>query len=128
MTLHCRLDEGKIDLADVLIRRDVLEIRRTASGRVFFQCACCRHRPSGERASLSTLTPQRVESLHRAFARFAMHHVPACEYVSQEIKELSLRNTAAKTVGNRDAKKYWVASALRKGLRNSDDGESIVFG
>ena len=37
-TLHSDDDEGKINIAHVHIRREVLEVKRTMSGRVYFQC------------------------------------------------------------------------------------------
>ena len=37
-TLHSDDDEGKINIAHVHIRREVLEVKRSMSGRVYFQC------------------------------------------------------------------------------------------
>ena len=37
-TLHSDNDTGKINSAHVHIRREVLEVKRTMSGRVYFQC------------------------------------------------------------------------------------------
>lgn len=59
MTLHSNEDEGKIAKAHMIIRRDVLEVRRTVSGKIFFQCRCCSltDRPG----SLSTIAPRSLE-------------------------------------------------------------------
>ena len=37
-TLHSNDDTGKINIAHVHIRREVLEVKRSMSGRVYFQC------------------------------------------------------------------------------------------
>jgi len=40
-TLHSDDDKGKINSAHVHIRREVLEVKRSISGRVYFQCKLC---------------------------------------------------------------------------------------
>ena len=40
-TLHSDDDTGKINSAHIHIRREVLEVRRSMSGRVYFQCKLC---------------------------------------------------------------------------------------
>mmetsp|Transcript_20439 Transcript_20439/g.43837 ORF Transcript_20439/g.43837 Transcript_20439/m.43837 type:complete len:295 (-) Transcript_20439:295-1179(-) len=124
--LYSPRDEGRINPAHIVIRRDVLEVRRTVSGRVLFQCACCKHLPRAKRARLSTLAPQSVDNLYRAMVRFMMNHVSACEEIPRDIKELSPK--ASRVVNNeRGTKKYWVKSALKKGLRDGPDGKSIIY-
>jgi len=118
-------EEGKINPSHAIVRRDVLEIRRTRSGRVFFQCGCCKDRPRSERAKQSTLAPQNIGGLYRAMVRFMMYHVPACVHISGEIRELSPK--ATKTVQAKGTKKYWVESAMELGLRDAEDGGGIVF-
>mmetsp|Transcript_16362 Transcript_16362/g.35356 ORF Transcript_16362/g.35356 Transcript_16362/m.35356 type:complete len:272 (+) Transcript_16362:39-854(+) len=125
MKLYSKRDIGRINPAHVVIRRDVLEVRRYVSGKILFQCACCKHLPSGERAKLSTLATQSVENIYRAIGRFIKHHVPACEHISQEIKLLSPKTTKVGT--QRETKQYWVKSAMRLGLVDGEDGKSIVF-
>lgn len=124
-TLYSPRDEGRINPAHCVIRRQVLEVRRTHSGRVLFQCACCKHLPRNQRAKLSTLAPQSVDNLYRAMVRFMMNHVKACPYVPEEIKGLSPKDS--RVVTQRGTKKYWVKSAKRMGLRDGEDGKSIVF-
>mmetsp|Transcript_3511 Transcript_3511/g.7663 ORF Transcript_3511/g.7663 Transcript_3511/m.7663 type:complete len:299 (-) Transcript_3511:345-1241(-) len=118
-------EEGKINPSHAIVRRDVLEIRRTRSGRIFFQCGCCKDRPRSERAKQSTLAPQNIGGLYRAMVRFMMYHVPACVHISGDIRELSPK--ATKTVQAKGTKKYWVESAIELGLRDAEDGRGIVF-
>eukprot|EP00579_Thalassiosira_antarctica_P018471 CAMPEP_0201945360 /NCGR_PEP_ID=MMETSP0903-20130614/53862_1 /ASSEMBLY_ACC=CAM_ASM_000552 /TAXON_ID=420261 /ORGANISM="Thalassiosira antarctica, Strain CCMP982" /LENGTH=264 /DNA_ID=CAMNT_0048488425 /DNA_START=70 /DNA_END=864 /DNA_ORIENTATION=- len=125
MKLYSNRDEGNINPVHIVIRREVLEVRRTVSGRVLFQCACCKHLPRGERAKLSTLAPQSIDNLYRAMVRFMMVHVPACGQIPKNIKDLSPK--ASRVVNERGTKKYWVKSAKKIGLKNGKDGKSIVY-
>mmetsp|Transcript_38873 Transcript_38873/g.81331 ORF Transcript_38873/g.81331 Transcript_38873/m.81331 type:complete len:269 (-) Transcript_38873:379-1185(-) len=124
MNLYSPDDEGNINPFHIEIRKNVLEVRRTKAGEIFFQCACCKHllREVGARAKQSVLAPQRLENLYHAFIRFMMDHVPACKHIPQEIKDLNPRATQ-----NLRSKKYWVASAIKKGLRNGGDGKGIIY-
>eukprot|EP00571_Detonula_confervacea_P005392 CAMPEP_0172315820 /NCGR_PEP_ID=MMETSP1058-20130122/26395_1 /TAXON_ID=83371 /ORGANISM="Detonula confervacea, Strain CCMP 353" /LENGTH=191 /DNA_ID=CAMNT_0013029989 /DNA_START=31 /DNA_END=606 /DNA_ORIENTATION=+ len=124
-TLHAKADVGEISLFHDVVRRDVFEVRATVFfGTVFFQCACCKHLPRSARAEFSTIAPQSVETLYRAFVKFTRHHVPACEQIPQSIKDLK---ASSRDVSTRGTRKYWVESAMRKGLADGDDGSSIAY-
>jgi len=127
MRLYSKGEEGKINPTHIIVRKEVLEIRRTQSGEIFFQCAFCKHCSRGDRAKQSTLAPQSIESLYRAVIRFMMYHVPACEHIPQEIKDLIPKATM--DVKARVTKKYWFDSAFDKGLRDGEDedGRSIIY-
>ena len=148
MSLDSIRDNGRINPVHIIVRRHVFEVRRTVNtGRVFFQCACCKHRPRSERAKLSTLAPQGVHSVYRAFVRFMMQHVSECTDIPMEIKNLdakskkvpnygggggggggAARNSRMRTaVGGSGIKDYWEMSARRMGLMDGSDGKSIVF-
>ncbi|KAL3770710.1 hypothetical protein ACHAWU_009242 [Discostella pseudostelligera] len=137
MTLDSSHDIGRINPVHIIVRRQIFEVRRTANrGRVFFQCACCKHRPRAERAKLSTLAPQGVDSVYRAFVRFMMEHVSACPDIPGEIKSLDAKakkvpnfggGCGGRAVGMSGIKKYWASSARRMGLMDGLDGKSIVF-
>mmetsp|Transcript_34863 Transcript_34863/g.59222 ORF Transcript_34863/g.59222 Transcript_34863/m.59222 type:complete len:256 (+) Transcript_34863:293-1060(+) len=123
--LYTPRDEGNINPVHLVVRREFLEVRRTMSGRVLFQCACCKHIERSKRSKLSTLAPQNVDNLYRSVVRFMMVHVPACEHMPRNLKELSPK--ASRVVNERGTKKYWVKSAEEIGLRNGADGRSIVY-
>ena len=140
MSLDSPHDIGRINPVHVIVRRHVFEVRRTTNrGRVFFQCACCKHRPRSQRAKLSTLAPQGVDSVYRAFVRFMMQHVSSCPDIPREIKSLDPKATKVPNyVGGSAAasaavnwtggiKQYWASSARRMGLVDGSDGKSIVF-
>ena len=122
--LYSKRDKGRINPAHIVIRRSVLDVRRTMSGRIFLQCSCCKHLPRWERARLSTLVPQSVEGLYRSIVRFMMTHVTACEQMPQKIKDLSPKTSR---LVHRGTKNYWIKSAKKKGLMNGNDGKSIVY-
>jgi len=126
MSLYTPGEEGLINPTHISIRRQVLEIRRTQSGKVYFQCGCCAHLPRGERAKYSTIAPQSLKNLYHAFIRFMMYHVPACDHIPQGIKELQ-PPSVTKDVKACGIKKYWRANAFAKGLRDSDNGRGIIY-
>ena len=140
LCLDSTRDIGRINPVHILVRRHIFEVRRTANtGRVFFQCACCKHRPRADRAKLSTLAPQNVDSIYRAFVRFMMQHVSSCPDIPHDIRRLDAR--AGKIANNRNngggnqgcsrrstgIKNYWASSAKRMGLMDGLDGKSIVY-
>ena len=145
MSLDSPRDIGRVNPVHIIVRRHVFEVRRTTNrGRVFFQCAYCKHRPRSQRAKLSTLAPQGVDSVYRAFVRFMMQHVSSCPDIPWEIKSLDPKATkvpnyvggsaaasaaAAVAAVNRRGgiKHYWASSARRMGLVDGSDGKSIVF-
>ena len=121
-SLYSESDVGKINPVHEVIRRDVLEVRHTISGRVFFQCGCCKHLPRKDRANLSTIAPRSVNGIYRSFVRFMMEHVSACEHIPAHMKQM--RAKSSRDIGMRP-KEYWIASAHKLGLRDYDG--NIVY-
>jgi hypothetical protein len=146
MSLDSGFDNGRVNPVHVIVRRHIFEVRRTANtGRIFFQCACCKHRPRSERAKLSTVAPQSVNTIYRSFVRFMMQHVSACHDIPYDIRSLDARarkvaNSISSSNNNSNflgrsggsgssvgIKKYWALSAKRMGLLDGPDGKSIVY-
>ena len=124
LSLHSPEDEDQINPLHNAIRRDVLEVRRTMSGKIFFQCGCCKHLPRDKREQLSIVAPQNVETIYRAFIRFMGNHIKRCKHLPQSITKLGNAQDQGRKNGT---KAYWVESANRLGLVNSEDGNSIMF-
>ena len=122
-TLYSNRDDGRINPVHVVIRREVLKVHRTVSGRVFFQCDHCKHLPRGERAKLSTIAPQKVGSLYQSFVRFLMDHVSACKHIPNHSKGMDVK--ALRDAKACDTKKYWVMSAKDMGLEDRE--KRIVY-
>ena len=126
--LHAEADTARINPVHVAVRRDVLAIRRTKSGKVFFQCRCCRHLPLSQRAKLSVVSPQCVGNLYRSFVRFMMVHASSCEHLPAHVGAL-LRGGGKRgfSKARSGIKEYWASSALGMGLADGEDGMSIEY-
>jgi len=95
------------------------------AGRIGLRCRFCKRLPYEERAPLSNIYPESLQGIYRATSiRFQKRHVEKCEYIPREIRD-ALR--VLKDDNSRGSKSYWVESAVRIGLRNSEDGKGIVF-
>jgi hypothetical protein len=125
-TLHDPLlDARRINPVHMIVRDDVLEVRRTTSGKVFFQCKYCKHLPPQERANQSTISPQSIGRLYRANVRFLMTHVPNCGYIPARVKAHSPKQ--AKLANFSGGKQYWEESARERGLHDDLDRKCIVY-
>jgi len=147
-TLYARGDEKYINPTHNILRRDILEVfiespgerkkkgRTSASkaikarksrfaGRIGLRCRFCKHFPQEVRAPLSHIYPEALEGIYRATSiRFQKRHLDSCEFIPDAIrKELK----ALKDKNCRGSKSYWVESALRIGLRNSEDNKGITL-
>ncbi|KAL3766369.1 hypothetical protein ACHAW5_000908 [Stephanodiscus triporus] len=149
--LHDATDEDHINAIHNIVRRDVWEgfvvgtTATTASsargraddtggrstsrleryaGTIGFRCRFCKGAPPGERAEKSAVYPRSLERIYLSNIRFQRDHIMQCNYIPPSIKEEYTRLKNSKGV-TRGKKKYWVTSAMRRGLCNSDDG--IIF-
>ncbi|KAL7485363.1 hypothetical protein ACHAW6_010950 [Cyclotella cf. meneghiniana] len=132
-TLYDPADEGRINDAHTIIRRDVCEGfvvtnhhegLQNRLGTVVFRCRFCKHLPRSSRGQQSEFMPFAIEGLYRAQMRFQKNHFPYCKHTPEELKAKHRRAHDSKGNG-RGCKSYWVDSALKKGLRNSSKG--IVY-
>jgi len=121
-TLHSDSDVGRIDPAHVEVRRSVLEVRRTVSNRVFFQCKYCAHLHEFERAEMSIVDLASVDRIYRDVVWFVMYHVKFCKYIPSYIKEM---NADAPWLAA-DIGAYWAESAMEIGLRDDEERRCVV--
>jgi hypothetical protein len=125
-TLHDPLlDTGRINPVHMIVRDDVLEVRRTGSGKVFLQCSYCKHLPPQKRANQSIISPQSIRSLYRANVRFLMYHVPNCTHIPARVRAYSPKQT--KLANFSGGKRYWEESARVRGLRDDLDRKCMVY-
>ena len=128
LSLHSPEDETEVNPLHNAIRRDVWEVRRTMSGKIFFQCGCCKHLPRNKREQLAIVAPQNVETIYRAFIRFMGKHIKKCKHLPKHVAKLLGEDQKRKDGGIwRGTKAYWAESASRRGLVDSEDGKSILF-
>ena len=125
-TLHDPvLDDGRINPVHMIVREHVLDVRRSMSGKIFFQCKYCAHLPVHERANQSTVSPQSVSKLYRANVRFHMSHVRHCEYIPEWIKSCSPKKSRIGNSGG--VKTSWEDSAMAMGLHDDVERKCIVY-
>lgn len=125
-TLHDPvLDDGRINPVHMIVREHVLNVRRSMSGKVFFQCKYCAHLPVQERAHQSTVSPQSINKLYRANVRFHMSHVRNCEYIPEWIKSCSPKKSRIGNSGG--VKTSWEDSAMAMGLHDDVERKCIVY-
>ena len=132
-TLHSAADAGLVNTLHNIVRRDVFEVRRTMSGKIFFQCGCCKHVPRRERAKLSIVAPQNVATIYRSFIRFMMNHVKFCKHLPSSVRRVQCHGTAqdmrckSGDSGRGGIKEYWITSAKRLGLVDDESGKAILY-
>ena len=126
MRLYTVGEEGYINPTHTAIRKEVMEISRTRSGEIYFQCGCCKHLPHADRAKQSSIAPQNLSGLYRGFVRFMMYHIPACGHIPASIKDLKPPKDT-KDVKARGITKHWVNSAQMKGLTDGGEGRGIIY-
>mmetsp|Transcript_6424 Transcript_6424/g.13419 ORF Transcript_6424/g.13419 Transcript_6424/m.13419 type:complete len:332 (+) Transcript_6424:133-1128(+) len=102
--------------------------QRAYPGRVGLRCKYCRQAGalSSSTVKMATVLPLSVKNLYRAVCRFQTTHFLKCPNVPRDerAKYMTLKESD-KTRGN---KKYWITSALRKGLMDHPDGiEGIIL-
>lgn len=142
---HDDEDQG-INPTHNVIRRDIIEVfvarqkkndhvssaskaikaRRTRyAGVIGLRCRFCKHLPEGSRAPLSTVYPESLQGMYRACTvRFQKKHLKSCEHIPRAIRK-ELKKKA--NIKNRGSKRYWVESAMRLGLKDSEDSKGILF-
>ena len=118
------IDDGRINPVHMIVREHVLDVRRSMSGKVFFQCKYCAHLPVDERAYQSTVSPQSISTLYRANVRFHMSHVRNCEYIPEWIKMCSPKKSRIGNSGG--VKTSWEESAMAMGLSDDVERKCIV--
>ena len=123
-TLYSSKDEHLLNPGHILLRKKLVEVRRTRSGKVFFQCVGCQHLPRGDRVKQSTIAPRSVEGLYRGIVRFMMKHTYECRFISQTDKDIC---KAGKGVKKDATKAYWTESAKAAGLKDGEEGQGIIY-
>ena len=120
------IEEG-INPVHRLICAEILEGRRTKSGRVYFQCRCCEHLPVEERVKFSTMAPQSVESVYRSVNRWSMSHFRECPHIPAEMKARTpMQAKAVNKSGGAKVKDLWRKQIASLGLEDAEGGGAIV--
>ena len=110
---------------DAAIRRAKARSSRYA-GTIGFRCCFCKNETANQRAKMSAVYPRSIKGIYRANIRFQRKHFRHCQFIPNDINQ---KYIALKSCGDisRGSKQYWVECALKKGLRDADNGDGIVF-
>jgi hypothetical protein len=102
--------------------RDRNSTRRVRLGQVGIRCRFCAHEPAGTRASRSSCFPSSLARIYQSLTMMMRDHFGNCQAIPQDvlIKYTDLKRNTSQ--GATDSKTYWVDSAMKLGLEDSDDG------
>lgn len=96
--------------------------KRVLLGQVGIRCRFCAHYPIGTRASRSSCFPSSLQRIYQSLTMMMRDHFSSCQAIP---KDLLLKYTNLKrntSQGATDSKTYWLDSAKKLGLDDSDDG------
>lgn len=99
---------------------------RVSSHQVGIRCRCCAHLNPSARAQRSSAFPSSIAQIYQSFTMMLRAHFSSCAEVPPALKEKFLALKSKTTQGATDSKQYWIYSARRLGMVDSDDGIVIT--
>ena len=95
---------------------------RLSSGRVGIRCCFCREVHSSSRANQSTSFPSRLNCIYGAVGMLECRHFTKCHMVPIHLKNKLAALKKDQIVASPGRQQYWIDSAMKLGLIDSDDG------
>lgn len=95
---------------------------RVSSHQVGIRCRCCAHLNPSARAQRSSAFPSSIAQIYQSFTMMLRAHFSSCTEVPPALKEKFLALKSKTTQGATDSKQYWIYSARKLGMVDSDDG------
>lgn len=95
---------------------------RVSSHQVGIRCRCCAHLNPSARAQRSSAFPSSIAQIYQSFTMMLRAHFSSCSEVPPHLKEKFLALKSKTTQGATDSKQYWIFSARKLGMVDSDDG------
>lgn len=95
---------------------------RVSSHQVGIRCRCCAHLNPSARAQRSSAFPSSIAQIYQSFTMMLRAHFSSCTEVPPAIKEKFLALKSKTTQGATDSKQYWIYSARRLGMVDSEEG------
>ena len=95
---------------------------RVSSHQVGIRCRCCAHLNPSARAQRSSAFPSSVAQIYQSFTMMLRAHFSSCAEVPPAVKEKFLALKSKTTQGATDSKQYWIYSARKLGMVDSEDG------
>ncbi|KAL3908712.1 MAG: hypothetical protein SGILL_008379 [Bacillariaceae sp.] len=131
-------DEDQNWLSEMLcfVRKDVVEIfraqemdirsrnssKRIQLGQIGIRCRYCAHLPKGSRAGRSASFPSSLDRIYQSLTMMLRDHFGKCKAMPLAVQDKFLRLKRKTTQGATDSKLFWVHSAEKMGLEDSEDG------
>jgi hypothetical protein len=137
-------DEDQNWLSEMLcfVRSDIVEIfraqemdirsrnssKRIRLGQIGIRCRYCAHIPKGARAGRSASFPSSLDRIYQSLTMMLRDHFGRCTGMPLPIQNKFLRFKRKTTQGATDSKLFWVLSAQRMGLVDSEEGGIWIKG
>ncbi|CAB9506215.1 expressed unknown protein [Seminavis robusta] len=129
-------DQNWLSEFQCFVRKELLQVFRAshqdvkirvASKKVYFQqvgirCRHCAHWKPSTRAIRSSAFPSSIRQLYQSFTMMLRDHFGNCPAIPTEKKERFLALKRNNTQGASDSMRYWIYSAVKLGMVDSDCG------
>ena len=132
------IDEDCCWLSDfhVFVRKNLVELcwassedvalrntsNRVSSQQVGIRCRCCAHLNPSARAQRSSAFPSSIAQIYQSFTMMLRAHFSSCTEVPEPVKQRFLALKSKTTQGATDSKQYWIYSARKLGMVDTEDG------
>ena len=96
--------------------------KKVIHGQVGIRCRYCAHLPLGSRASRSSSYPSSLSRIYQSLTMMLRDHFGKCDAIPPPLKQRFLELKGKTSQGATDSKHYWVYSAMKRGLVDSQSG------
>jgi hypothetical protein len=117
-----RLDLVEIFRANHMDVRSRNSSKKVFHGQVGIRCRHCAHLPLSVRASRSSSYPSSLARIYQSLTMMLRDHFGKCNTISPPLKQRFLDLKGKTSQGATDSKHYWVFSAMKRGLVDSESG------
>ena len=99
-----------------------------AEGQVGIGCVHCYGLPAKKRSNRALCFPFSVGRIYQAVADIQRFHFHECKMIPQEVKDefLALQNASSKGSKGLATRQYWITSAKKLGLADTDQGIRFI--
>lgn len=95
--------------------------------QIGIRCRYCAHIHPGQRASRSSAFPSSIRQLYQSFTMMLRDHFEQCSEIPKDRKRLFSELKAKNSQGAYDSKQYWIYSAEKLGMVESDHGIQMTL-
>jgi hypothetical protein len=102
--------------------------KKVLHGQVGIRCRYCAHLPLSSRASRSSSYPSSLSRIYQSLTMMLRDHFGKCDAIPPPLKQRFLELKGKTSQGATDSKHYWVYSATKRGLLDSESGIRVREG